>query len=85
MDKVRKPFSHHEIHEIHEIVENFIGLQTSLFGLCEKCSIGTSFFVCFVYFVVSHSDSELKRHVVARGSLPMFQPGILDSRQPNPA
>jgi hypothetical protein len=33
MDKVRKPFSHHEIHEIHEIVEDFIDLQASLFGV----------------------------------------------------
>jgi hypothetical protein len=32
MDKARKPFSHHETHEKHEIVENFIGVQTSLFG-----------------------------------------------------
>jgi hypothetical protein len=29
MDKARKPFIHHEI---HEIVEDFIGLQASLFG-----------------------------------------------------
>ena len=30
------------------------------FSVHEECSVGDPFFVCFVYFVVSHSDSELE-------------------------